>query len=449
MNLEQTERERIDYLKEAEKKEALEKVYKNISPLVNATTKCFRSESGESRHEKHHNASEMVNDFGQQEMLPIDDVETAPLKNPAQVFKEISKVTTERQNSIPAPRTTSKVLFMNTPRLFKTPLRESAETREKKFITRNRPYLHKNKLLNNDTVDISERHPIWLKKKGDDFICNRDYHSAIHAYSSTLEIDNEFVQALGCRAACYLYLEEPERCIRDCMEALQSESTIKIHFSDLDKENRFRKDIHIYIAASYSQLGNLTLTKNHFKLALDLIANTDDSLHQDFRKVSDMLNALNVKKEGDEALRKGSLENALASYSEALQYDTKLISAFSNRSFLFLASGKKKECILDCTSALDLLSKFNNSHKLRNSILKEETKIHELESLHSLEQRVDLITSILCRRAVARVELQEYSEALQDLQVAHHLTSHHGPPSNVEELDKDISTLKGKIQKER
>lgn len=41
--------------------------------------------------------------------------------------------------------------------------------------------------------DVSERDPIWLKGKGDEFYQKGDYKGAVNAYSAAIDIDPEFM----------------------------------------------------------------------------------------------------------------------------------------------------------------------------------------------------------------------------------------------------------------
>eukprot|EP00957_Ditylum_brightwellii_P167817 12774686-Ditylum_brightwellii.AAC.1 len=101
--------------------------------------------------------------------------------------------------------------FDHTPRLFRTPIRESTAQQENTFIAKNRPYLRTNNLLNSDALDISESDAVWLKGKGDEFYKKGDFWSAINAYSSSLESDQGMVQAISNRAASYLQIGEISR----------------------------------------------------------------------------------------------------------------------------------------------------------------------------------------------------------------------------------------------
>jgi hypothetical protein len=67
--------------------------------------------------------------------------------------------------------------FRHTPRLFKTPLRESTRRTEEEFMNRSR--LRGNALLLADT-DVSNVDPVWLNSKGNEFYQRGDIGSAIN-----------------------------------------------------------------------------------------------------------------------------------------------------------------------------------------------------------------------------------------------------------------------------
>ena len=71
-------------------------------------------------------------------------------------------------SAVPAPRAAIKSTFKYTPRLFKTPMRESTVQQERDFVAKNRPHLRTHGLLNKDALDVSDTDPQWLKGKGDD-----------------------------------------------------------------------------------------------------------------------------------------------------------------------------------------------------------------------------------------------------------------------------------------
>lgn len=94
-----------------------------------------------------------------------------------------------------------------------------------------------NALLKDEESKLTEeRHPEFLKLKGDEFFKQRNYRcinpsrkrdekylfcrSAIHAYTRAVDIDSDLHLVLSNRAACYLALNQWELCVEDCHRAL-------------------------------------------------------------------------------------------------------------------------------------------------------------------------------------------------------------------------------------
>ena len=51
-----------------------------------------------------------------------------------------------------------------------------------------------------DSVDLSDRQPVFLKDKGDALFKQGNYYGAINAYGRAMEIDGDTALALTCRS---------------------------------------------------------------------------------------------------------------------------------------------------------------------------------------------------------------------------------------------------------
>lgn len=58
-----------------------------------------------------------------------------------------------------------------------------------------------NKLTNGD---LESKNPLWLKDKGDSFFKDKNYISAIEAYSEALKIDSKLLSSFMNRSICYM-----------------------------------------------------------------------------------------------------------------------------------------------------------------------------------------------------------------------------------------------------
>ena len=123
----------------------------------------------------------------------------------------------------PDPRHSSTIKLGFTERFFPTPMRESKMQEENEWLAKNGAHVGKRwgqKRKDGDrnaadTRDISERDPMWLKGKGDDFYRAKDFASAVNAYTAAIEVDPEepLLAALANRAACYLLMVRCGVCV--------------------------------------------------------------------------------------------------------------------------------------------------------------------------------------------------------------------------------------------
>ena len=56
-----------------------------------------------------------------------------------------------------------------------------------------------------DSVDLSDRQPVFLKDKGDALFKQQNFYGAINAYSRAIDIDGETVLAITCRSGTKTY----------------------------------------------------------------------------------------------------------------------------------------------------------------------------------------------------------------------------------------------------
>jgi len=140
MALEERERQRIDDIKAAEKEKAEEAMHKTFA----AKTKANEIEK-------------------KKKSDGVDDCEVSTntkQEHPPQDCSDSDVADEIEEDALPPPRTAVQTSFTHTPRLFKTPSRESTVKQEKEFILKNRDKnLKKNALLNDDGIDVD---PAWL-----------------------------------------------------------------------------------------------------------------------------------------------------------------------------------------------------------------------------------------------------------------------------------------------
>ena len=153
MALEERERQRLDAKKEAEKKQAEDAVHETFTQLA------LQSNNNVSKSQSE-NSNGMSSTEGQRVLISADntnnneeprDSTTKKESNQQEDDSSSSKLdysTEQQQQQQPPPRQVVQGTFTHTPRLFKTPSRESTIKQEQQFIMKNRSNLSKNVLLN-------------------------------------------------------------------------------------------------------------------------------------------------------------------------------------------------------------------------------------------------------------------------------------------------------------
>lgn len=339
------------------------------------------------------------------------------------------------QDYLPPPiRKSVHATFRHTPRLFKTPLRESTKKQEEEFIIKNRSRLRENALLAD--VDISNVDPIWLQSKGDEFYQRGDIGSAINAYSEALKADNTMVEILISRASCFLDLREAEPCITDCLAALMLLDNLIVTRFENDEEKSLRKQLLAKIGMAYclNTEHDKALEKFHSMLQLD---ENDKDAHQNILYLKTLIEVIALKKEADRNFSVGNLQQAKDDYNKAEKLDPFHIQVLMNRAACHLAMLDPAACADDCTNALDLLSqgkpKSDSSACVLGAVLFPAPRtIRKWQVI------------LLCRRATAKELTGDFQEALGDLDQAKSIAR------NVDDVDvnaitKDIDDLKAKM----
>merc|ERR1711865_1011272 len=239
----------------------------------------------------------------------------------------------------------------------------------------------------NDARDISERDPMWLKGKGDDFYRSRDFQSAANAYSAAIAVDPEdpMVPALSNRAACYLRMGKYKLCRVDCSRVIEclppvpnAAASGKLNPRELRKAQLgTRSRILVRRGAASCELGE-------YQLAV-----------------------VDYKEAGDVALRRKDTEQAVESYSKAIELDASFVSALSNRSAAYLVLGKWQLAVDDCTAALLFLQGNVSENGPPGAVPRGGSARH-----------ASFTAKTLARRATALCKTKEYATALEDLQAA-------------------------------
>lgn len=278
---------------------------------------------------------------------------------------------------VPPPRETVKATYTFTERVFPTPLRESKVREEDQWVEKNRAGLIARGRIKPKPVegarDVSERDPVWLKGRGDDFFRAGDFRSAVNAYTAALEAEPSMLACLSNRAACHLKLHMLDECIADCRAALghlpepPALRDTGAGAAALDEEGRKRWEDaeereHTMVVKLLLRRGTARCQSTDYAAALAdfrlaaSVRGDDDLLASDIARLEKLVVCATLKAEGDAAVREGQFATAIEKFSQALTVEPTFVSCFSNRAAANMAAGDFVACVADCTSALRLLA---------------------------------------------------------------------------------------------
>ena len=350
---------------------------------------------------------------------------------------------------VPDPRETSTIKLGFTERFFPTPARESKLQEENDWLAKNGAHVGKRwgqkredgNGKPSDARDISERDPMWLKGKGDDFYRSRDFQSAVNAYTAALAVDPDdpLLAALSNRAACYLQLGKYDQCRVDCSRVIEclpdvpnAAASGQLNPRDLRKAQLgTRSRILVRRGAASCELGEYSLAVVDYEEAISILLLDQEAvtggpagaqlsadaveqakaqihaLHADLRRIRNLSECSNLKEAGDAALRRKDAEQAVSSYTKAIELDASFVSALSNRAAAHLVLGKWQAAVDDCTAALTYLR--DNG--------KNTTEIGAVPRGGS-DRHASFTAKTLARRATALCKTGDYATAVADLQAA-------------------------------
>jgi dyslexia susceptibility 1 candidate gene 1 protein len=409
-------------LKDKEKKEAEEILYQSIEVWDKRT----------------HIEDERNNDNG-------NDGQNITSKAEKDVHKPNQNDTFYSNSHITPPvRSANYVRFKHTPRVFKTPIRESTILREKEFLVKNRPYLRNNKYLNNETSsDVGDTDPTWLKRKGDEFYEARDYLSAINAYSEAFERDDQFFQVLSNRSLCYFTIGEVERSICDGEEALKIIRNRIINDKTIDTNQliKIQRKLLIRISNAYCQSGS---DLSQYKIALEYLdeasslTDTEDPiLSYDAERVKTIYKAMKLKFKGDFLFADDNIDAAISYYKKALLVETTLLDAKINCITAYLVNGDFQECVELAGEILDDLKNTGPCQQHESNLPPVGTI-----PLAGTDRRRKITIATLCKRAEANTCLENFPKALEDLELANVVGQFYETEFNI---DQGMNFLKSKI----
>ena len=414
MALEERERQRLDDIKAAAKKQATDAVHDTFTRLQSSETE--------------HSCEKKSTKLDQSKLVKNNKPTLDSANTSNKAAQEPQDCNDDYNDGLPPPRKVVHKTFRHTPRLFKTPSRESTVKQEQEFIMKNRSNLKKNVLLNG--IDIGEVDPVWLNAKGDEAFSKGDYCSAINAYSEALEADDTMVPAMGSRAACYLHLREGGCCIKDCLDTLKLSQANKMHFDSPQELVEVRRKAQVHLALAYC------LTDEYAKAmeVFEQVDGHDEVVVECIAYLKVLIEASKLKTQADGSFADGDLTSAKELYTRALSVDSTLLKALMNRSACNLALKRATECIDDCTAALEMISK--GKPRQHDSCLISAI----LFPKPSLQRQWN--TTLLCRRAAAKELTGRLHDDLGDLEEARDISRRSNEADVEAAVEQSIESLK-------
>lgn len=116
-------------------------------------------------------------------------------------------------------REVGKIEVKFTPRVFPTAARESQNPLEEEWLKKQ---AERRQAIDIKDADLTEeeKNPVFLRDKGNDFFKAGNYQSAVNAYSTAIRYSPQLPSLYSNRAACHLKLRNFFKAIEDCSKAI-------------------------------------------------------------------------------------------------------------------------------------------------------------------------------------------------------------------------------------
>ncbi|KAI9334967.1 hypothetical protein BDR26DRAFT_839678 [Obelidium mucronatum] len=274
LNVERAEKARVENAKEEEKRiaeESIQQWKQGLSQQAHGQIETIRSDSAIFDASDAITATHICNDDDE---MSDDDLDMELIK--AKVRKEMER------NSKPQPRESGVINFKFTSRGL-LPTSTARETEDVKWVHRINQAWEKDAKTRSDAlydpVSPDEKNPIFLKEKGNAFFKAGNLHSAVNAFTASLDLDPTLIACVTNRAVCHLKLENYQECINDCsraMEMISSEQERKMErdpvagMDALPVYNAAKLKLHVRRAAAYTKAEKLTDAVKDYQCAVVL-----------------------------------------------------------------------------------------------------------------------------------------------------------------------------------
>lgn len=211
------------------------------------------------------------------------------------------------------------------------------------------------------------------KERGTAAYKNRDFPTAIAAYTSALELDPDNMSYLTNRAAAKLESGDVDGCIDDCKKAIEENTN-----------RHLRTDFKI-IARAYGRMGNAYLRKDDYDNAISsfeksLVEFSDPKVKtalkdaQMIKRKKEEEAYINpeissqVRQEGNELFKAGKFPESITKYSEAIKRNPQDAAPYSNRAAAYMKLGEFPMAMKDCDKCLEIDPTFVKAYIRKGNI---------------------------------------------------------------------------------
>ena len=155
-----------------------------------------------------------------------------------------------------------------------------------------------------EETDLTERHPVFLKDKGDKMSKHGNFKGALRAYSRALDLDPNHLLCLCNRSMCYLRLGEAALAEADCRRAIEmieggKASTSAPELGDVDKKAVLRIKMSGRLAKALAAQDRTKEVIEELETALKLSGRYPEIQTSIQRDLDDALACERVSFEGD------------------------------------------------------------------------------------------------------------------------------------------------------
>ena len=278
--------------------------------------------------------------------------------------------------------------------------------------------------------EIDDKNPIWAKQKGDNFYNNKDYSSAINAYTNALDLDPNFHKVLINRGTAYMCLGQFDQALNDFYKAINL-------IESIDKKERSDAFYDRINVRALSKIYAIHALRQEYQKALEVINDKlllkeyafpfiipEDKwkkIEKDKILIESRMNNEKLKEEGDNFLRQRNYENAENIYKKILDVEPNNERVLSNLSMIYLFQEKYDDVIKICTQILNIFNKFKERIKIKNmnnlfeiKVLLRRAKCYEIKNeMEKAQKDVESIEKLSITNPNVLKEVKEIKDKLK------------------------------------